>query len=565
MFQKRGKINNSKVLLKISNLSLSVFIDFTNGASCDKAAVGSQMASGSSSVGKKSTSGYLHSSSNIATSKQSEQKPTVDNPIQPGESEPSNIIPQPEELTSDALSKIEPIPNMSLECEDASSSGISSGFEESTNFPLQTRQSASINIPVQKDNPSSSTTTPQIGELRKQENRTRDGYRSRMKQVGPAKTSLTKYSHLLEHYEWEKLECCHCSQLFKTEIEMEFHTCREKYKSKRSMQSYHEVVGQLKKRQKHDMPSYEQKKRSGSKYVQTLMGYADKHPCNNCDKKFASGGDLKHHKWIAHEMTLLCFQCKYCSMCTESLQSLKKHVWSHEKKYKAFWVSRQMTGVKNRMFCPGTSRDSLELVIGQDQNTVSTSQPLRCLYCLKTFSAQFQVDLHSLWHVNYACCICGAAFVHKEVLMAHIRSHPDLTQHQCKCHILWSNPQHVQILGVLHVQGMTNNICRSCGHQFGHVKDEERHRVCIETINYLYLCCYCHIVVGGPVSLGEHKKKCHSDVYTCTLPMLPIYQHARYMKETLPNPFQYRPSNHTPSASDNEDDPNRCDLVTDVY
>ncbi|XP_072037777.1 uncharacterized protein [Amphiura filiformis] len=335
------------------------------------------------------------------------------------------------------------------------------------------------------------------------------------------------------HSYWNKHVCCSCGLPFKTLLDMQVHNFNERHSVNRCMCSFSDEKTRKQNKRICSVcgKSYStiDKLKAHNKCVLSIVG-GDANVsryCCYCGKRFLLLDNLKRHKWISHENCISgCFQCKYCSMFFDDMPRFKRHLSRHEKKYKNFWIStrsrreNKMTNIQpNHSTTHFDIRQFTSYRIAPHGILPLPPQMHRCWYCPQIFEAQFQVDLHSMWHVNYACCVCGAAFTHKGVLIQHATTHPVSWLNACKCHIMWSNSHHVQIVGLFHAHGMVNNICRSCGHQFGHVMDKERHQVCLETMRYLYLCCFCHILVGGPVSLGEHKKKCHSNIFMHSLPM----------------------------------------------
>lgn len=227
---------------------------------------------------------------------------------------------------------------------------------------------------------------------------------------------------------WESShECEHCNETFPSKDaklkHLEYCTKKEPLDSTSTFDRNKMNVPKAKRQLKNEKP-------------QVKVG---KHPCPDCDKRFATKQKMFRHMWIHRKKT---FTCEMCAMSFEEQPELDKHRLSEhptDSPYvcqecgKAF-ASRQGlwehgrvhggggTGLSTCLKCNKTFASRQGYLI--HQRTHTGERPYGCRYCLKAFRDGGTLRKHERIHTGerpHICPICLHDFNQKVVLREHVR------------------------------------------------------------------------------------------------------------------------------------------------
>lgn len=159
-----------------------------------------------------------------------------------------------------------------------------------------------------------------------------------------------------------------------------------------------------------------------------LMVKEDGHyKCKNCEEKYESKRDLRHHAYDYHNADML-FPCPLCDMKFEKTNRLLGHLGTHENNNQP--PERGPCRICNKIL-PLANIERHIIVV----HTNDGEKEFRCRFCDKKFPVCDQLIRHEAIHKmekNFLCKICGKQYMYEKSLTLHEQSvHSGIKIHGC--------------------------------------------------------------------------------------------------------------------------------------
>lgn len=191
--------------------------------------------------------------------------------------------------------------------------------------------------------------------------------------------------------------------------------CDKSYTDKRHLNS-HKLTHELKEQIDGDIDDYVEvpvgkKTKLTKEQLNNLL-------CPICNRTFTLRKSLRDH-FAQHNRSR--YGCKWCKKTFRDVNSYKRH---------------RLAIHKNEP--PNKKTPTIEVTVRNlgDEENVQNAIDWVCEYCNNDFEFELRLAKHIIkeHHVDkpeHSCNICGAKFNHPNELLAHMRAHPESTQHKC--------------------------------------------------------------------------------------------------------------------------------------
>ncbi|ODM92601.1 putative zinc finger protein [Orchesella cincta] len=174
---------------------------------------------------------------------------------------------------------------------------------------------------------------------------------------------------------------------------------------------------------------------SGSRYSHYRRHIKEySYSCPNCDKSYASAGELKRHVDIHHYFKVPVKKLVECNICNKSLfskQSLAKHMCGHTAGKPIFLCNLLLS----LLFLERCGLDvHMRRVHGTEKHPKSVLK-IKCSECEKWFSCRGRLRVHFRRHTGerpYSCLFCESRFLDTRSFNRHLRSHIREFYNHCK-------------------------------------------------------------------------------------------------------------------------------------